>query len=45
MPARPRSGRSAATSIDGAEHGDMLLCVMAVHKNLLHPTSTESDRP
>jgi hypothetical protein len=41
---RPRSGRSAATSIDSAEHGDILHRVMAPHKNLLHPTSHQTAR-
>lgn len=41
---RPRSGRSAATSIDGAEHGDIVQSVMAAHENRLHPTASESAR-
>ena len=44
MPVRPRSGRSAATSIDGAEHADIVESVMAAHKNLLYPTSPETAR-
>lgn len=45
MPARPRSGWSAATSIDGAEHDDMLPTRDGRDKNLLHPSAAENDRP
>jgi hypothetical protein len=44
MPEDRGSGRSEATSIDGAEHGDILPSVMAVHGTLLHPTSSENAR-
>jgi len=44
MPAGRASGRSAATSIDEAEHGDILQRVMAAYNNLRHPTSRQTTR-
>ena len=35
MPEGRRSGRRVATSIDGAEHGDILGCLMAVTRGTL----------
>ena len=42
MPAGSVTGRSAATSLDAAEHGAVLFCVMAFVKNAFHLTRPEA---